>query len=129
MENRVNSLETDLEVLKRDMTACQAGIRQEISYLKEARAELPQWLKTSAVGIIFAIFTQTIAVVWWASSIAAGQQNMYIDVAENTAFRLGWPVKHQEVMVKLKEISVDNQNMKEMLRDIKAKTMYGYKGD
>jgi vacuolar-type H+-ATPase subunit C/Vma6 len=46
---------------------------------------------------------------------------MYDDVAENTAFRVGWPEKHQEVMLKLTEISVDNQNIKTMLREIKSK--------
>jgi len=121
MENRVNSLETDLELLKKDMSACQASIKQDILHLRETRSELPNWLKNSAVGIIFAIFSQTIASVWWASNISAGQNNMYDDVAENTAFRLGWPEKHQEVMLKLTEISVDNQNIKTMLREIKSK--------
>jgi chaperonin cofactor prefoldin len=119
METRVNSLETDLELLKKDMSACQASIRQDINHLRETRSELPSWLKNSAVGIILAIFSQTIASVWWASQISAGQNNMSLQVAENTAFRLGWPEKHQEVMLELREISVDNQNIRNMLREIK----------
>ena len=119
MENRVNSLETDLELLKKDMSACQASIRQDINHLRETRAELPAWLKNSAVGIIFAIFTQTIASVWWASQITAGQNNMSAQVEANTQFRLSWPEKHNEVMIKLTEISSDAKNMKNMLHDIK----------
>jgi predicted transposase YbfD/YdcC len=121
MENRVNTLETDLEILKRDMASCQASIRQDINHLRETRSELPQWLKNSAVGIILAIFSQTIASVWWASQISAGQNNMANQVEANTAFRLSWPEKHNEVMIKLTEISIDAKNMKEMLRDIKTK--------
>ncbi len=45
MEKRVNSLETDLELLKKDMFACQASLKQDILHLKDTRAELPQWLK------------------------------------------------------------------------------------
>jgi hypothetical protein len=130
MEHRVNSLETDLELLKKDMSACQASIRQDLLHLKESRSELPQWLKNSAVGIIFAIFSQTIASVWWASQISAGQNNMSQQVEANTSFRLSWPEKHQEVMLKLTEISVDNQNMKGMLHDIKKlqNTDHGHSG-
>jgi hypothetical protein len=73
------------------------------------------------VGIIFAIFTQTIASVWWASQITAGQNNMSAQVEANTQFRLSWPEKHNEVMIKLTEISSDAKNMKGMLRDIKTK--------
>jgi chaperonin cofactor prefoldin len=119
MEKRVNSLETDLELLKKDMSACQASIRQDINHLKETKAELPTWLKNSAVGIIFAIFSQTIASVWWASQITAGQNNMSAQVEANTSFRLSWPEKHNEVMIKLTEISVDSKNMKNMLHEIK----------
>ncbi len=119
MEKRVNSLETDLELLKKDMSACQASIRQDINHLKDTRAELPSWLKNSAVGIIFAIFSQTIASVWWASQISSGQNNMALQVAANTTFINNWPDKHNEVMIKLTEITVDNKNMKSMLHEIK----------
>jgi len=119
MEKRFINLETDLELLKKDMSACQASIRQDINHLRETRAELPAWLKNSAVGIIFAIFTQTIASVWWASQITAGQNNMSAQVEANTQFRLSWPEKHNEVMIKLTEISSDAKNMKNMLHDIK----------
>jgi hypothetical protein len=121
MEKRVNSLETDLELLKKDMFACQASLKQDILHLKDTRAELPQWLKSSAVAVVFAIFSQTIASVWWASQITAGQNNMSLQVEANTEFRLGWPQKHNEVMIKLTEISIDNKNMKNMLHEIKTK--------
>jgi hypothetical protein len=121
MEQRFNSLETDLAILKRDMSACQASIRQDINHLRETRAELPGWLKNSAAGIILAIFSQTIASVWWASQISAGQNNLSSQVAANTEFRLSWPEKHQETMLSLKEIQITNNNMREMLHDIKNK--------
>lgn len=119
MEKRFINLETDLELLKKDMSACQASIRQDINHLKDTRAELPNWLKNSAVGIIFAIFSQTIASVWWASQISSGQNNMANQVASNTAFIQNWPEKHNEVMIKLTEITIDNKNMKSMLKEIK----------
>jgi hypothetical protein len=119
MEKRINTVETDLELLKKDMSACQASLKQDILHLKDTRAELPQWLKSSAVAIVFAIFSQTIASVWWASQITAGQNNMSLQVEANTQFRLGWPQKHREVMIKLTEITVDNKNIKSMLHDIK----------
>jgi hypothetical protein len=42
-----------------------------------------------------------------------------MQVEANTSFRLSWPEKHNEVMIKLTEISIDAKNMKNMLRDIK----------
>jgi D-mannonate dehydratase len=118
METRVNSLETDLELLKKDMSACQASIRQDINHLRETRSELPSWLKNSAVGIILAIFAQTVSTVWWASELSAKQNNMQSQVEKNTAFIDSWPSMHNEVMVGLAEIKAESRHMKEMLRNL-----------
>ncbi len=120
MEQRVNSLETDLAILKRDMSSCQAGLHKDIEFLKGSKAELPQWLKNSAVGIIFAIFAQTISTVWWASELSTKQSSMQIQVNKNTAFIESWPAMHNEVMIGLAEIKKDSDHMTEMLHALKA---------
>ncbi len=119
MEKRVNSLETELEILKRDMSSCQAGLHTDIEFLKGSKAELPQWLKNSAVGIIFAIFAQTVSTVWWASELSTKQSSMQIQVNKNTAFIDSWPSMHNEVMIGLADIKSESRHMKEMLHEIK----------
>jgi hypothetical protein len=114
MENRVNSLETDLELLKKDMSACQSSIRQDILHLREVRTELPQWIKNAAAAIVLAIFAQTISTVWWASELSAKQNNMQMQVKKNTAFIDAWPSMHNEVMVGLAEIKAESRHMKKM---------------
>jgi hypothetical protein len=120
MENRVNSLETDLEILKRDMSACQSALHKDIELLKSTKAELPSWLKNSAVGMILAIFAQTVSTVWWASELSTKQQNIQVQVTKNTAFIDAWPAMHNEVMIGLAELKKDSDHMTEMLRDLKA---------
>jgi len=119
MEHRVNSLETDLAILKRDMTSCQQSLHKDMEFLKETKADLPVWLKNSAVGIIFAIFAQTISTVWWASELSAKQYNIQTQVEKNTAFIAAWPSMHNEVMVGLTEIKSESRHMKEMLHELK----------
>ena len=119
MENRLNTLETDIEIIKRDISSCQSAIRSEIEHLKIAKQQIPTWLKSSAVGIIGALFFQTISSVWWASSITSKQEYMQAQVNKNSVFIAGWPAMHEEVMIGLREIQIENKNMKEMLHEIK----------
>jgi Tfp pilus assembly protein PilO len=121
MEQRVNSLETDLEILKRDMSACQASIHKDISMLKDQKQDLPLWLKSSAVAVVFAIFGQTITSVWWAATITSRQEAIQSKVQENTNLISTVAQTHEQVMLSLKEIQINNKNMKEMLHDIKNK--------
>jgi len=120
MENRVNSLETEITLLKSQMGTCQQSISKEIEYLKNRKADVPQWIKTASIAIIFAIFGQTVSVVWWASNIAAHTDNMQLQVDKNTKFVENWPARHNEVMLGLKEIQINNENIKEMLKEVRT---------
>jgi hypothetical protein len=120
MENRVNSLETEITLLKSQMGTCQESISKEIEYLKRRKADVPQWIKTASIAIIFAIFGQTVSVVWWASSIASHTDNMQLQVDKNTKFVETWPTLHNEVMIGLKEIQIENRNIKELLKEVRV---------
>jgi hypothetical protein len=124
VEHRVNSLETDLELLKQDMASCQASIRQDIDHLKETKSELPQWLKNSAVSIVAVMFLQLGTTVWWAAELTTKQSSMLVEVRQNTAFRMEFPKLHEEVMVTLKEIQVNNKHTQRMLTEIKNKLRF-----
>ena len=119
MENRVNSIETDLEILKRDMTSCQAALHKDIEFLKLRDPQLPKWLKNAAGAVVIAIFAQTVSTVWWASELSTRQESMQIQTDKNTAFIDAWPSMHQEVMVGLAEIKAESRHMKEMLNSLK----------
>ena len=119
MENRVNSIETDLEILKRDMSSCQAALHKDIEFLKLRDPQLPKWLKNAAGAVVIAIFAQTVSTVWWASELSTRQESMQIQTDKNTAFIDAWPSMHQEVMVGLAEIKAESRHMKEMLNSLK----------
>ena len=119
MENRVNSIETDLEILKRDMSSCQAALHKDIEFLKLRDPQLPKWIKNAAGAVVIAIFAQTVSTVWWASELSARQEALQIQTDKNTAFIDAWPTMHQEVMVGLAEIKAESRHMKEMLHALK----------
>jgi ABC-type metal ion transport system substrate-binding protein len=119
VENRVNSIETDLEILKRDMSSCQAALHKDIEFLKLRDPQLPKWLKNAAGAVVIAIFAQTVSTVWWASELSARQEVLQIQTDKNTAFIDAWPTMHQEVMVGLAEIKAESRHMKEMLHALK----------
>jgi len=119
VENRVNSIETDLEILKRDMTSCQAALHKDIEFLKLRNPQLPKWLKNAAGAVVIAIFAQTVSVVWWASELSTRQKTMQIQTDKNTAFIDAWPSMHQEVMIGLAEIKAESGHLKEMLLSLK----------
>jgi len=119
VENRVNSIETDLEILKRDMTSCQAALHKDIEFLKLRDPQLPKWLRNAAGAVVLAIFAQTVSTVWWASELSTRQEVMQIQTDKNTAFIDAWPSMHQEVMIGLAEIKAESRHMKEMLNSLK----------
>jgi hypothetical protein len=119
VESRVNSIETDLEILKRDMSSCQAALHKDIEFLKLRDPQLPKWLKNAAGAVVIAIFAQTISTVWWASELSAKQKALQVQTEKNTAFIEGWPTMHNEVMVGLAEIKSESRHMKEMLHSLK----------
>ena len=115
----MNSIETDLEILKRDMSSCQAALHKDIEFLKLRDPQLPKWLKNAAGAVVIAIFAQTVSTVWWASELSTRQESMQIQTDKNTAFIDAWPSMHQEVMIGLAEIKAESRHMKEMLNSLK----------
>ncbi len=110
MKERVESLETQLALIKADLES-----------LKGREMVLPEWLKNASGGIIIAIFAQTITTVWWASDLSSRHTIVEKQVDKNTTFIESWPAMHEEVMLGLKEIQIDNRNMKDMLQEIRSR--------
>jgi hypothetical protein len=108
MEAKVASLETEIALMKNDILT-----------IKHKEAQLPIWLRRSAVALILAVFSQTIAVVWWASSLSANVENISKEVKLNTAFRVEFPTLHEEVMVKLAIIEVQNLQTQEFIKSLR----------
>ncbi len=109
MKERVESLETQLALIKADLVS-----------LKTRTLELPDWVRTTAVAILFAVFAQTITAVWWASNLTTKQEVLESRVAINTNFREGWHAKHSEVMnalqrveMMLKSLETDNKSIQD----------------
>ena len=113
MEKRVDTIEVQL-----------ALVQQELVALRGSNADLPQWLKNSAMAMLILIFTQTITAVWWASEITANQNTIKQEVSVNTEFRNEYPKTQQDIMVKLTEIQSESKHMKSMLGDVKEKLRY-----
>ncbi len=113
MEKRVDTIEVQL-----------ALVQQELVALRGSNADLPQWLKNSAMAMLILIFTQTITAVWWASEITANQNTIRQEVSVNTEFRNEYPKTQQDIMVKLTEIQSESKHMKSMLGDVKEKLRF-----
>jgi NADH:ubiquinone oxidoreductase subunit 5 (subunit L)/multisubunit Na+/H+ antiporter MnhA subunit len=107
MKEKVASLETTIAIMRNDITA-----------LANKEATLPLWVRRSAVAMVFAVFSQTIAVVWWASSISTNVEYIAKEVKMNTEFRMAFPKMHEEVMVKLSKIEVQSAIMDSRLKDV-----------
>lgn len=108
MKERVESLETQLALIKADLVA-----------LKNRELELPGWLRSTAVSILFAVFAQTITAVWWASNITTKQGILEAQVNTNTDFRIGWHEKHREVMSALQRLEIKLEGIERANKDIK----------
>ena len=119
MENRINSLETELALLKEKMSTCQSGLLKDIETLRNRKPDLPVWIKTASLAIVISVFGQTVSAVWWASTITARQEAMQYSVNKNTKFVEDWPKLHEEVMVGLQAIKSDNNAIKDAISEVK----------
>jgi uncharacterized protein YlxW (UPF0749 family) len=124
MNDKVNSLETDLALLKSEMQACQEGLHKDIEFLKQAGSDLPVWLKNSAVVMLMTMMGQIMTTIWWAASITANLANVTTEVHQNTKFRMEYPAMHQEVMVELKGIKTNSKHLENMLKELKNKLRF-----
>ena len=113
MEKKIQSLETQIALMQSD-----------ISTIMNREPKLPQWLKSSALVVLMAMFGQILTSVWWAASITSKLDNISEDVGLNTEFRLEYPKMHEETMVSLKEIQVKTEHTESMLHEIKNKLRF-----
>lgn len=116
MQQRVESLETQLALIKLDLET-----------LKHKDIDLPDWVKNSAGAILLAIFAQTITTVWWASDLSSRHTMVEIQVDKNTAFIDAWPSMHNEVMIGLKTLQIETKHMRGLLGEIKDKQFGHFK--
>ena len=113
MEKKIQSLETQIAIMQSD-----------INTIMNSEPKLPQWLKSSALVVLMAMFGQILTSVWWAASITSKLDNISEDVGLNTEFRLEYPKMHEETMVSLKEIQVKTEHTESMLHEIKNKLRF-----
>ena len=113
MEKRVDTIEVQL-----------ALVQQELVALRGSKQDLPQWLKSSAIAMLGAIFLQTVTAVWWASEITTTQRVIKEEVSVNSSFREKYPKTQQDVIVKLTEMQSENRHMKEMIHEVKEKLRF-----
>ena len=67
---------------------------------------IPNWVRNSGVALFMAIFAQTMAAVWWASSITNTQANIIADVKINTEYRITSTERYNEIMIELTKLQV-----------------------
>lgn len=113
MQKRVDTIEVQM-----------ALIQQELVLMRGTKQDMPQWLKSSAIAMLGAIFLQTVTAVWWASEITTTQRNIKEEVSTNSAFRGKYPKTQQDVMVKLTEMQSESRHMKSMLDEVKNKLRF-----
>ena len=113
MEDRVQSIETQIALMQKD-----------ISELRSKTLELPPWLRKSAIGVLGMMLIQIGSTIWWAAELTTKQNALIKEVEENSQFREDFAVMHTETMVKLKEIHVDNSHMRSMLMEVKNKLRF-----
>ncbi len=113
MEKKIQSLETQIAIMQSD-----------INTIMNSEPKLPQWLKSSALVVLMAMFGQIMTSVWWAASITSKLDSINEEVHLNTDFRMGWHKLHEVTIVSLKEIQIKTEHTEDMLREIKNKLRF-----
>ena len=83
---------------------------KELESWRQRSVRLPNWIRNSGVALLGAIFAQTMAAVWWASSIANTQLNLIDDVRTNTEYRVSSAERYNDIMIELAKIEVMLEN-------------------
>ncbi|MCS5550432.1 MAG: hypothetical protein NZ811_02825 [Gammaproteobacteria bacterium] len=109
MQQRMESLETQLALIKADVES-----------IRNKELQLPDWVRTTAIALLFAVFAQTVTAVWWASNISTKQEVLEARINTNTSFRMGWHEKHAEVMSSLQRLEIKLEQIERDNKDIKA---------
>ena len=83
---------------------------KELESWRHRSTRIPNWIRNSGVALFAAIFAQTMAAVWWASSISNTQLNIVEDVKINTEYRLSSAERYNDIMIELAKIEVMLEN-------------------
>ena len=83
---------------------------KELESWRHRSTRIPNWIRNSGVALFLAIFAQTMAAVWWASSITNTQMNIISDVQTNTEYRITSTDRYNEIMIELTKIEVMLEN-------------------
>ena len=83
---------------------------KELESWRHRSTRIPNWIRNSGVALFVAIFAQTMAAVWWASSITNTQMNIISDVQTNTDYRISSSERYNEIMIELTKIEVMLEN-------------------
>jgi hypothetical protein len=79
---------------------------KELESWRHRSTRIPNWVRNSGVALFMAIFAQTMAAVWWASSITNTQMNIISDVKTNTEYRIASSERYNEIMIELTKLQV-----------------------
>jgi hypothetical protein len=79
---------------------------KELESWRHRSTRIPNWVRNSGVALFMAIFAQTMAAVWWASSITNTQANIIADVKINTEYRITSTERYNEIMIELTKLQV-----------------------
>ena len=79
---------------------------KELESWRHRSTRIPNWIRNSGVALFMAIFAQTMAAVWWASSITNTQMNIISDVKTNTEYRIASSERYSEIMIELTKLQV-----------------------
>jgi hypothetical protein len=79
---------------------------KELESWRHRSARIPNWVRNSGVALFMAIFAQTMAAVWWASSITNTQMNIINDVKINTEYRITSTERYNDIMIELTKLQV-----------------------
>ncbi len=74
---------------------------KELESWRQRSVRVPNWIRNSGVALFGAIFAQTMAAVWWASSITNTQMNIIKDVQVNTEYRISSIERYNEIMIEI----------------------------
>ena len=79
---------------------------KELESWRHRSTRIPNLIRNSGVALFLAIFAQTMAAVWWASSITNTQMNIISDVKTNTEYRITSTDRYNEIMIELTKLQV-----------------------
>lgn len=78
----------------------------ELQSWRERSVRIPNWIRNGGIALMMAVFTQSMAAVWWASKVENTQNNIMNDVKVNTEFRLQSSERYNEIMIELTKLQI-----------------------